>query len=161
MTKQEVVAAINESTNDLLSLISPLTEEKFNASPFEGSWTSAQLIEHIRKSDLGMAKALISAGTGNRESEKINNLQQIFLNFERTFDAPEFIIPEDKKYNKKESIKSLEEGRDKIAQLANTVDLTEVVPNPILGDLTKSEYLHFIVYHTKRHIHQLKNKILA
>ena len=36
------------------------------------------------------------------------------------------------------------------------MNLSEMISHSLFGEVTKLELLHFVVYHTQRHIHQLK-----
>jgi len=36
------------------------------------------------------------------------------------------------------------------------IRLAEIIALPIFGEVTKLELLYFVLYHTQRHIHQLK-----
>ncbi len=36
-------------------------------------------------------------------------------------------------------------------------DLSQIMNLSVFGDITKVELLYFVLYHTQRHIHQLKN----
>ena len=40
-------------------------------------------------------------------------------------------------------------------------NLSEMINHPAFGDITKFEILHFVLYHTQRHIHQLEKIFLA
>ena len=91
--------------------------------------------------------------------ERAASLKDIFLNFETKMKSPDFILPEDKHYEKTELEGPLEETKDKMIEAAQNVNLTEVAPlsdgHPLEGS-TKLELVHFITYHTMRHNHQLK-----
>ena len=74
--------------------------------------------------------------------------------------SPEFIIPDDKNYDKKELLCSLDELSSGITEAANTLDLEATCTMfefPYYGYFTRLEIIYFVVYHTRRHIHQLQN----
>jgi hypothetical protein len=74
--------------------------------------------------------------------------------------SPDFVVPPDTSYNKEELLHSLEDIKAKIKQAIETLDLTKTClafELPVYGFLTRLEAVYFILYHTQRHIHQLKN----
>jgi hypothetical protein len=72
------------------------------------------------------------------------------------FKSPEIIIPDNKIFRKEELIVRLKEMRSKLFTAAATLNLNEVVSHEILGAMTRLEILSFVLYHTQRHVHQLK-----
>jgi hypothetical protein len=133
-----------------------------NAVPFEGSWTAAQVCQHLYKSEKGMDELLYAPTqpVDRNPEEKAQGLKDIFLNFDHKMKSPDFINPEDKHYEKAELEQPLKETKDKMVEAAHKVNLAEIAPvpdgHPFKGN-TKLEMLHFITYHTIRHNHQLKN----
>ncbi len=74
--------------------------------------------------------------------------------------SPDFIIPAEKNYEKDKLTKTLENFRSKINLAMETMDLSKTClafELPVLGFLTRLESIYFILYHTQRHIHQMKN----
>lgn len=74
--------------------------------------------------------------------------------------SPDFIIPSDEPKDKALLTSELKYIFDGIATAAKTKDLYAISTGfemPVLGSLTRTEFIHFTIFHTKRHIHQLKN----
>jgi dihydrofolate reductase len=44
-----------------------------------------------------------------------------------------------------------------LREMAAQANYYEAIDHPIFGEITKYELLHFVIYHTQRHIHQLTN----
>lgn len=68
-------------------------------------------------------------------------------------------MPEDRIYEKEKLVNSLEAIKSEIAKAIETTDMTQTFKTfefPVYGYLTGAETLAFVVYHTQRHIHQLK-----
>jgi len=89
-----------------------------------------------------------------------DKIKASFLDFTIKMKSPDFIIPADKNYKKDELLKILENFRLKINLAIETLDLTKTClafELPVLGFLTRLEAIYFILFHTQRHIHQLKN----
>lgn len=159
---KEIINQLEAALGETLQLLSSFSEMEMNTVPFEGSWTAAQVCQHLYKSEDGMDQ-LLKAPTkpaDRNPEEKAAWLREIFLNFETKMKSPDFILPEDKHYDKAELEGPLKDTKDKMVEAAFKADLSEIAPlpdgHPFQGN-TKLEMLHFITYHTMRHNHQLKN----
>ncbi len=89
-----------------------------------------------------------------------DKIKASFLDFTIKMKSPDFIVPADKNYKKDELLKILENFRLKINLAIETLDLAKTClafELPVLGFLTGLESIYFILYHTQRHIQQLKN----
>ena len=78
--------------------------------------------------------------------------------------CPNFIIVYLAKYgiaktNRKILISKLNRSVERLKEAASKVNLTDIINLPAFGEITKLELLHFVLYHTQRHTHQLKNII--
>ncbi len=72
-------------------------------------------------------------------------------------ESPDFILPSKDVYNKEALIQNIYNSFAQLNKISHTADLSEMIVHPALGEIKKLEMLHFVVYHTQRHIHQLKN----
>jgi len=151
--------SVDSITSELVEVVSSFNDEEINQIPFEGSWTAAQVADHVRKSNNGIAQALQMQGRSaeRNAAERVTELKAVFLDFERKFKSPQFILPGQTSYDKKELIERLNRSIERIKQERANVDLSEIIDLTALGTISKMELLHFVIYHTKRHIHQLKN----
>ena len=155
----EILSASSEAVSQLTGLMSAVDKDKINTVPYEGSWTAPQLLRHVTKSINGMTKAMhMDAKPAERKpGERIEQLKEIFLDFSRKLKQPDFIVPEERTYEKQSSIdelnKSFNQFKESVAG-ANLDDLVEGLP---LGPITKLEIAHFVLYHTQRHVHQMEN----
>lgn len=159
---KEIINQMDAALTETLQLLSSLNEEKINKIPFEGSWTTAQVAQHLYKSIKGMDELLYtpSQQADRNPEEKAQWLKDIFLNYENKMKSPDFILPEDKYYNQSELKDSLESAKDKMTEAAKNSKLEEMAPLPEghpLNGITKLETLYFVTYHTIRHNHQMKN----
>ena len=147
----EVVAALTE-------LMSLLDENDVNVMPYQDSWTAGQLFQHITKSAKGLAKTMQNEGvTADRDpGEHIDNLKKIFLDFSTKMKSPGFVTPEESHYEKSASIQKLGKSFQDLRENVKGQDLTVVIKGTPFGDATKWELLHFALYHSQRHLHQMK-----
>jgi len=107
-----------------------------------------------------MAQALEMEGkpATRRADERVKELKDTFLNFSIKLKSPDFIVPEAKQYKKESVIAVLKKSNDQLKMNAVKANPGEMINLPAaFGEITKLELFHFVLYHTKRHIHQLKN----
>lgn len=161
MTK-ELNKEFNDTFDELSKTISSFTDENFNTIPFEGSWTGAQTVEHVMKSASGISEVLTGPfkKTHRNPDEKVETLKKTFLDFNTKFISPEFIEPSNDRHSKKEfldSISKVKESANKLMEEKDLNDTYTLFSLPGSGELTGIEWIHFVMYHTQRHTHQLKN----
>lgn len=147
---------------ELLKAFNAFNEEDVNRVPFSGSWTPAQVMEHIRKADGGVAEVLQAPAKpiGRQPDEKAGILKGIFLNMDAKYQSPEDVVPEQKNYDKYLLVDALESTFDSLTTSVRDLNLNEAVTAfeiPGVGEMTRQEFILFVIYHTQRHAHQLKN----
>jgi len=156
--KHELFTALDEAVLQMQDLIAALDGDKINSIPYKDSWTAGQLVQHVKKSISGMAKAMAmeTKPAGRDVAERIPELQKIFLDFSSKMQSPEFIIPEPGPYQKQSSIDELKNSLQQFKAAAGNTDLDGLAEGLPFGPITKLEMLHFVLYHTQRHLNQLK-----
>jgi hypothetical protein len=160
-TGTQVIPQLQSAFDEFLQLLSALNEDQLNKIPFHGSWTAAQVGDHLLRS-YGVAETLKgrTSKTQRPVDTNIPILKNIFLNFETKLQSPEFIIPSEGHINKNDLLQQLKTKTSDIIRTLDSADLTETCLDfdmPRIGFMTKLEWAHFVLYHTQRHINQLKN----
>lgn len=160
--KKEIVQLIDETTKQLLQTLISFSPEQLNKVPFEGSWTAAQVAEHVLKSETLFPK--IWQGHAEKTERPIDKnvpiIESVFLNFEHKMKSPDFIIPAEGWHDKEKLYNAIKNNRAEIKRIAESVDLTKTFTDfemPQMGYLTGIEGATFIICHSKRHIHQMQN----
>jgi hypothetical protein len=157
--EKDVLTAYTATADQLLKLTSTFEQDGLNRVPFSDSWTAAQVIVHVTKSNYSIAQALtLPAKEAHRKpDDRVDELKNIFLDFTTKLKSPDFILPLPGLYNKTTVIADLENSIHRLKEASTQHNLSEAISHSAFGNITKLELLHFVVYHTKRHIHQLKN----
>lgn len=157
---------LDQNTEALILKIGEIADDQFNLKPDDESWSPAQVIEHLYRSEFGMPK-LFSGETKkepDRDSGKIiENMRVQFLESDKKLKAKGVILPGNENWSKKELTSKFRKLRNNIASLAEQLEADEVCTSfkhPIYGYLTREEWIHFNIFHTKRHIQQI-DRILA
>ena len=155
----KLVASLEETSSELLELISSADSKTINTIPFKDSWTAAQVSAHLMKSNKAITQSLHMEGkiVERDPGERTDELKKMFLNYFTKFQSPAFILPTRDIYQKELLIADLKRSIEQLKEAGNTVNLCEMITLPAFGEITKYELLHFVLYHTQRHIHQLKN----
>jgi dihydrofolate reductase len=151
--------SIDITTSCFLEMVEAFSQEDINRMPFEKSWTAAQVAEHVTRSNIGIVKTLRQPGKALSRpvDEGVQRLKDLFLNFEKKLQSPQFILPTRDIYDKEWVVSHLKNSILELKAIIADVNHYEAIDHPIFGEITKYELLHFVVYHTQRHIHQLTN----
>lgn len=156
---RKLFADLDKTTTSFILLLDVANENMLDIIPFENSWTVAQVASHVTKSNKAIAQGLQMQGqpAERNADENVEKLKKFFLDYKAKYQSPEFILPTQKKYSKKEVITKLQDSVNMLKSLRDKTDLSEMITLPGLGEITKFEMLNFVVFHTKRHTRQLKN----
>ena len=156
--KNEILTETGEVISQLIDLMMNVDETKINTIPYEGSWTAPQLLDHVTKSISGIGQAMLKDAkpAGRDPGERIEELKKIFLDFSKKMKSPEFIVPEEGDYDREATIEKLSKSFNQFKDNANKANLDELVEGLPLGPITKLEIIHFVLFHTQRHLHQMK-----
>lgn len=159
----QIITKFDKTTDELLKLLSSLTEEQLNIPPFENSWTAGQIGDHLYRS-----YSVMEILTGNVENtnrapdEKLPEIQKLFLDFSIKMDSPKEILPTTKSINKVDLIEGLKKRISSQKEIILSEDLSKLCLDfeiPEYGPFTRLEWIGFNTVHTQRHVHQLKNVI--
>lgn len=156
---KELFLEVDQATTELMELLLPLTQAQINVVPFKDSWTAAQLATHITKSNNAILQAMDMEGktAARKPTERIGELKKIFLDFSHKLKSPDFILPPAGVYNKETMLVALQKSNSALQQKRAAVNLSEVIEYSAFGQISRLELFYFVLFHTRRHIHQLKN----
>ncbi|KGO78939.1 hypothetical protein Q763_15615 [Flavobacterium beibuense F44-8] len=159
---ETIISQLEKSFNETTQLLSEFNQEEINTIPFKDSWTAAQVGCHLLKSGTGTDNILTepTQPVDRAPDKNAENLKKLFLDFENKMQAPDFIIPKDKVYDKEELIASLKELSKKTIEAAHKSNLSQTASLPDIHPLkgmSKLEMIYFLTYHTMRHNNQIKN----
>jgi hypothetical protein len=162
LDKKELLSSFDDTITELVQALSLFSEEELNTIPFEGSWTAGQVGEHLLKSDYGITKLLLGNTQLSKRpiDEKVEFIESIFLDFTKKAISAKAIWPSDDDKEKEKLIGALKATMDDIRKTAGALDLSLLCmdfPFPTLGELTRWEWITFVICHTKKHIYQIKN----
>jgi DinB superfamily len=145
-------------SDTLVQLLQSVSERNFNQKPSPDKWSIAQVADHIRLSNNSVAKALALKGKplDRNPGQRISELKSVFLDFQTKLQAPDFIVPSKDIYDPNLLLKDLQASIQLIRERMYEDNLDELINHPAFGDISKFEILHFVLYHTQRHLRQIK-----
>lgn len=158
----EAISAYKTATDNFLKQLTMFNQQQFNALPFEGSWTPAQVADHMLRSQLWLPKVFAgNTKPADRKPDDNNaTIESIFLNFDTKMKSPDFILPTEEPLDKEVILSKYHDISQEMQQTTEPLDGTELCLDfglPKMGNLTRQEWLHFVACHTIRHTRQLEN----
>ncbi len=158
----DYISQLRSSAAELLEALKAFTPEELKKVPFEGSWSSAQVAEHVLKSASGIPVVLSgNSRPADRDPEEmVEKIRSIFLDFNTKMKSPEFVLPSGIPPRREELLEKLDQVFDKIAETATRINLPDLFtdfPFPQMQELTGYEWLCFMSCHTQRHTVQIRN----
>lgn len=146
---------------ELIHLIHSFTDENFNTRPSTGGWSAGQVAEHIRLS-AGDVVQLFNGGAFETDRDPEMNIapiRNLFMDFDSKFESPESIVPADKDYGRGAFVSYFHQLSAEIDEAVAQLDMSCTCSGfelPGFGLMTRVEWIAFVVYHTQRHIHQMR-----
>ncbi|MES2593575.1 MAG: DinB family protein [Bacteroidota bacterium] len=163
MTLQEKIQA---NTLALLNSFNGLNEGQLKFKPAENSWSVLECLEHINLIGEAVFKVLTTPApaekTENTKTELFGEEKlTMLLVTNRAFKvpAPDYVMPKGRFNSIAEATQNVTGTIDKIIDLITTSPITQethTMKHPVLGQMTKTDWAHFLITHTSRHIHQIE-----
>ena len=163
MQKEELLSEINSSTSQLIETLLKVNEEDFNKKNSPESWSVADVAEHLLILETNVNFAMQKTHATERPANlKIEAMKLGLADMERKFMAPDFVKPTWQLKQKNVLITELKKQRDILNQIILTKELAETsdFKHPVIGSMTILEWVHFNIFHTQRHIKQIKTILL-
>lgn len=162
MDTRQLLLELDQSEHDFYAILASFEPEQINVVPFTGSWTAGQVAEHILLSESGIPETLLgsTAPTERPVAQFVPVIESIFLDFTAHYQSPDFIIPSPGPHDHEELLKAFKTNRAGIRNLAATIDLSLTCTDfafPQIAELTRWEWLQFVLCHSQRHTRQLRN----
>lgn len=158
-TKENLLSDLDANTDALIERILNFDPALFDQQPADGSWSAAQLTEHIYVLD----RLIFNILTGETEAsqrpanEKLATIEAVMNNRSRTIKAPDPIVPLGKVKDQQVLITKIITARKDIHKLIQTADLSPICLGFIhkgFGPMTRLEWIVFLMVHSERHFHQ-------
>jgi uncharacterized damage-inducible protein DinB len=162
---EEIFRELDQTSKNLLESISKLSDQQLKYKVNPQMWSIHECFEHIVITEIAVYRILMQHNQGNSssssETERIGKAKMEKLLNDRSIktEAPDDVKPVGR-------FSSLDELRDKF--ISNRERITEALKNnqvvfdsrvivhPVLGEMTKKDWLHFMIHHCERHCKQIE-----
>jgi hypothetical protein len=158
----DIVADCLRAMNELEKAFLMVDPAKINTIPFEGSWTAAQVADHILKSVEGLGE-MVARGrtvpTDRDPAQQVQGIRDMFLDFETKMKSPDFVLPTEEPLDQTSLLKRMEQVRARLALDIIKLDLTLSCTDfalPGSGIMTRLEWMNFFEVHATRHTRQMQ-----
>lgn len=156
---------IQENKIELLNSFVNMNKEDLEFKPAENVWSVLEVLEHIFMINKAVLKVIVTPPIENHESStyelfgenKLNHL--IVTKRANKVPAPDFSNPTGRFASIQDAEQNLNSLIDKIVEHINNNKIEEetiTVKHPMLGEMTKVDWIHFMIAHTNRHLLQIE-----
>lgn len=160
---QDFLISFKQTEQELLAAMAAFSDEQLHFKPTSETWSALECAEHIFVVEVGVLRMLqteasptVAVGTETTiNREKLG----VFLeNRTKKVPSPDFAAPKGRFKNLPEFLVAFQNKRKELYSLLEKINLTDgiLIKHPMLGDMTKADWVYFIPRHTARHIEQIK-----
>ncbi len=155
------IALLKSTLNAYLHAAGIFDVRKFKTKQTDSSWSAAQVSDHLLKSNrfiLGIIRGP-AARSECKPDAQVHSIRMILLDDSRKLNAREFNIPSSAPADKDELLHTLKETTEELITQAAGNDpemICTSIELPVLGMMTRLEWLYFAGYHLERHTLQLE-----
>ncbi|MGN8226305.1 DinB family protein [Gracilimonas sp. BCB1] len=151
-----------ENTDIFVGKVNEFTDAQFNLKPDSDSWSAADVLEHLYRSEFGIPRLFTGETkqlTDRQPDAYLPDMRKRFLESDAKMEASGVILPTEGEKTKENLIGKFRNNRDKIAELIEELPQEELCmkyKHPVFGYLTRMEWVHFSIIHSQRHMKQLE-----
>lgn len=161
--------SLSEKTKTVISaltdLIDSCSEEELHFKPTPDSWNILACAEHILLVNSTVYRFLQSPPptlADNKVSElhsegKMNHILVTKRDIKRI--APEWVVPKSIFKTGEEAKQAIQKDTTGLLNILEKTDIskeTHTVAHPAIGEMTKTDWMHFLISHTQRHLFQIE-----
>lgn len=152
--------ALEASTSHVLATLKAIPSELHSRQPAEG-WSVQQILDHLHRTEEFTLKLLKASGQPTEDrppDEWVRKLEKALLRRDRQYPAPEVTLPSADNPVKSTS-EQFENNRREMHAIIDQLDLSETCTlsaHPVIGHMTRIEWIYFTVYHGYRHAEQMQ-----
>lgn len=164
MELQEIKQKLKETRDELFGILTGLSGDQLNQQKDLNSWSISQVCQHLFKTE-ELYVVAIKKGLKSKEDSFIENKSvEFLLDRSQKLEAPDIAKPTDEFLEYGEIIEKLNNSRQKLLELLNTVEDQSVLSrrhfiHPVFKEMLLIEWVKSLYLHEQRHINQI-NEII-
>ncbi len=152
---------LDETRNNLLKEITPLSYTQFNSRLGMNTWSIAQVCHHLVLVEQATMKAIAWGLKKVDNTQKERKNVHLMLDRTKKFKAPEIVEPSEEPFEVQSIIDLLNDSREKFLAFLRTIEDQSILAeksfkHPALGELPLDQWIEQIDLHEQRHIEQIK-----
>lgn len=160
MELQEINQQLEETRVELLGILDGLSGDQINKRKDLESWSISQVCQHLSITEELYVVAIRRGLKGAEDSLVANKPVKVLLDRSRKLEAPDIAKPTNELVEHQTLIDKLNESRQKLHGLLNTVDDPSVLSrrhftHPVFKEMLLIEWLESLYLHEQRHIKQI------
>ncbi|MHA2855166.1 DinB family protein [Paenibacillus lautus] len=160
MELQEIKQKLKETRDELFGILTGLSGDQLNQQKDLNSWSISQVCQHLFKTE-ELYVVAIKKGLKSKEDSFIENKSvEFLLDRSQKLEAPDIAKPTDEFLEYQEIIEKLNNSRQKLLELLNTVEDPSVLSkrhfiHPVFKEMLLIEWVKSLYLHEQRHINQI------
>ena len=164
MELQEINQKLSETRDELLGILSGLSEDQINRRIDSTRWSISQVCEHLSKTEELYVLAIKKGLKSNEDSFIEEKSLEFLLDRSKKLEAPDMAKPTDEILEYQEIIEKLTNSREKLNEILNTLDDPSLLSrryftHPVFKEMLLIEWVKSLYLHEQRHIEQI-NEII-
>ena len=162
---EEFIRELDSTAKNLLESISKLSDQQLKYKVNPQMWSIHECFEHIVITEIAVYRILMQHGLENAdtasETERIGKVKMEKLLSDRSVktEAPDDVKPVGRFSSLDELRDKFLSNRERIAEALKNNSIvfdSRIIPHPVLGEMTKKDWLHFMIHHCERHCKQIE-----
>ncbi|WP_409342351.1 DinB family protein [Paenibacillus sp. MBLB4367] len=160
MELQEINQKLKETRDELLAILNGLSRDQLDKQKDSYSWSISQVCQHLIKTE-ELYVVAIRKGLKNKEDSFLEKKPlEFLLDRSKKLVAPDIAKPTDGILEYQEIIEKLNNSREKLYELLNTVEDPSVLSrrhfvHPVFKEMLLIEWVASLYLHEQRHIKQI------
>ena len=169
-TLTEILSGLQASTDELITWLATQDNDGFERGP-EGKWDTSQHLDHLRKADAMLTKAMKTPkfilrykfGSPNRPLRTYDEIVEKYQSKVGEFQGVTLEASKGEKYLSSQKEVQLERFQMQVSKLVKASakwsdkQLDSIlIPHPLLGRMMAREILQWCIYHHYHHLNTLK-----
>lgn len=160
MELQEINQKLKNIRAELLKILSGLSGDQLIKRKDPHSWSIGQVCQHLSKTE-DLYVLAIKIGLKSHEDSYIENKPlEFLLDRSKKLEAPDIAKPTDELLEYEEIIEKLNNSREKLNEILNTVEDPSVLSrrhfkHPVFKEMLLIDWVKSLYLHEQRHIKQI------
>lgn len=165
MNIADYISILNSNTESVLQTVNNISAEQLSFSK-DGRWSILQVLEHICITEYSVCRLLAKPSETISDADEIIGKEKMQRRVvggrSYKLSAPERLLPKGEITDAAAFEKRFTEQREALKQdlLSGKIAVdNRVFKHLVIGDMTITDWLYFLVYHTERHADQVRDLV--